>query len=134
MGLGPPGLSQMNHSQHTRRRCSSSLDETLTVCLLFAQFWYVNPIWNYKNISYSYLILNKCMGIIKMVKICQKVKISKKWPIFLVLTILLPILVPFWKSWSQIWKDNSFVNLEWVYIWKLSKKITSSEILKKKVF
>ena len=75
----PNQLSQLNQEKvfiFTR------WNETLTVCLLFAQFSYVNLIWNHKSISYSYLILNKCMGIIKMVKICQKVKISKKWPIF----------------------------------------------------
>ena len=57
---------------------SKLIFQNFTVYLLFAQFSYVNPIWNHKGIYYPYLIINKFWGVRKKDKNCQKFQICKK--------------------------------------------------------
>ena len=105
--------------------------QNFTVSLVFAQFSNINPFWNHKSISYSYLALNKWRGVKKSSKFTKKSKFVKKWPQNFIFDNFFTNFAPFqgklcgiYEKIMILWFQNGFIYENWaktkqtVMFWK----------------
>ena len=121
--------------------------QNITVCLVFAQFSYINPFWNHKIIIFSYMPHNFPWKGAKLVKKRSKMKFwghfFTNFDFLVNFDHFLPLftyLVADMNRKSFLWFQNGFIFENWaktketVKFWKKSSESLFPPFLPRKTF